>query len=138
MGATRFKLAVIYVVVGLVMGGLHLPDQPAERWILAIGIALSLVVGWARGRITQVWRGDDGRVWSQGTATTIAPFLGMVAVKFALGTWAYFQGLSDTGGFGEILLMIGIMVAFQAEIVWRRARPLGARESSKDDVRAAA
>ena len=49
-----------------------------------------------------------------------------MAVKFALGTAAYFLHVSDDGGFGEVLFMIAIMVAFQAEIVWRRAQSLGA------------
>jgi hypothetical protein len=30
--------------------------------------------------------------------------------------------------------MIAIMVAFQAQIIWRRAKPLGARESSEAPV----
>jgi len=49
-----------------------------------------------------------------------------VAVKFGMGTWAYFNHVSDDGGFGEILIMIAVMIAFQAELVWRRARALGA------------
>jgi hypothetical protein len=134
VGGTRFKLAIIYIVVGLVMGGLHLPDQPAEVVLLVVSILLSIVVGLARGRLTSIWRGDDGLVYAQGTALTVSLFLGMVVIKFALGTYAYFQGLSDHGGFGEILLMIGLMVAFQAQVQWTRARALGARRSDKDPV----
>ena len=55
----------------------------------------------------------------------------MVVVKFAIGTACYFLGISDDGGFGEILIMIAVMIAFQAEIVWRRARPMGARLSDQ-------
>jgi hypothetical protein len=72
------------------------------------------------------WADDDGRVFCQGTPTTIALFVGLVAAKFALGTAAYFLHISDDGGFGEILVMIAIMIAFQAELVWRRAHALGA------------
>ena len=69
--------------------------------------------------------GPDGpRVVSQGTALTIGLFLGLVGVKFALGTLAYFTGISDGGGFGEVLFMIAIMVALQAQIMWRRAQVL--------------
>jgi hypothetical protein len=127
LGAHRFTLALVYVVVGLVLGGLDIPDRPVEQLFLLAGLALSIGVGLARGRLTHLWRGDDGRVYAQGSALTVGLFLGMVVVKFAMGTWAYFHGLSDTGGFGEILLMIGLMVAFQAEIIWRRGRVLGAR-----------
>jgi hypothetical protein len=55
----------------------------------------------------------------------------MVVAKFGLGTYAYFAHISDGGGFGEILIMIAVMVAFQAELIWRRACALGARTSSR-------
>ncbi len=124
-GAGRFKLAIIYAVVGLAVGGFSRPDTPAEWALLIASLTLSVVVGLARGRLTRIWteNGTDGlHVYSQGTALTIGLFVGLVAVKFALGTIAYFARISDDGGFGEILLMIALMVAFQAEIIWRRAR----------------
>jgi len=40
----------------------------------------------------------------------------LVLAKFAIGTVAYVVGISDGGGFGEILLMIALMVAFQAVV----------------------
>jgi uncharacterized membrane protein YfcA len=120
----RFTLAIIYAVVGLAVGGFSRPDTPAE-WALLVGsLASSAVVGLARGRLTRMWTedGPDGpRVFSQGTALTIGLFLGLVVAKFGLGTYAYFAHISDDGGFGEILLMIAVMVAFQAQIIWRRA-----------------
>jgi hypothetical protein len=122
-GRGRFKLAIIYAVVGLAVGGFSRPDTPAE-WALIVGsLALSVVVGLARGRLTRVWA-EDGRLYSQGTALTVTLFLGMVAVKFGLGTWAYLAHVSDDGGFGEVLVMIAAMVAVQAELVWRRAQAL--------------
>jgi hypothetical protein len=125
----RFKMAIIYAVAGLLVGGFSQPDNAAEWGLLLISIVLSVVVGIARGRFTRMWTEDraDGRhVIAQGTALTIGLFLTMVVAKFGLGTWAYFHHVSDDGGFGEILLMIAIMIAFQAELVWRRARTLGA------------
>lgn len=133
VGSSRFKLAVIYAIVGLVVGGLHAPDTLAETLLLVASLALSVGVGLARGRLTRIWA-QDGRVYARGTPVTISLFLGLVAVKFALGTAAYFLKISDSGGFGEILIMIAVMVAFQAELVWRRARPLGARSSSEQAV----
>ena len=53
-----------------------------------------------------------------------------MASRFALGTVAYLTHAGDEGGFGEIMLRIAVMVAFQAELIWRRALPLGARASS--------
>jgi hypothetical protein len=129
-GASRFKLAVIYAIAGVVIGGFALPHSTAEVLVLGIGLALSVAVGLARGRLTRLWT-EDGRVYSKGTPLTIGLFLGLVAAKFAIGTACYFLHISDDGGFGEVLVMIAIMIAFQAEIVWRRAQTLGARASEK-------
>ena len=129
VGSVRFKLAIIYAVVGLVIGGLHAPDTVGETLLFVGSLALSAGVGVVRGRLTRVWA-QDGRVYAQGTSVTIALFVGLVVVKFAMGTVAYLLKISDDGGFGEVLLMIALMVAFQAELVWHRARPLGARTSS--------
>ena len=136
VGSSRFKLAIIYGIVGIAIGGYHLPANGLAWGLLAASIVLSVVVGYVRGRLTRVWP-EDGRVYAQGTALTIGLFLGMVVVKIGLGTVAYFAGISDNGGIGEVLLMIAVMVAFQADVIWRRAEPLGARESSKDVVGAA-
>jgi hypothetical protein len=124
VGHNRFTLATIYAIVGVAVGGFSRPDT-AGQWLLLLGgLALSVVVGLARGRLTRVVRDADGRVLAQGTATTIGLFVGLVVAKFALGALAYFLHINDDGGFGEVLVMIAVMVAFQAELVWRRARAL--------------
>jgi hypothetical protein len=66
----------------------------------------------------------DTKVWRQGNAVTVGLFLGLVATKFALGTLAYFWHIDDGAGFGEVLLMIAIMIAVQAQIIHRRALAL--------------
>jgi hypothetical protein len=134
VGDSRFKLPIIYGIVGVALGGLALPDQPFEIGFLAVGLVLSIVVGLVRGKYTRVWA-EDGKVYCQGTALTISLFLVLVVIKFATGTAAYFLGLSDGGGLGPIMLMIALMVAFQSQIIWIRGRVLGARKSSKDEVR---
>ncbi|GAY07873.1 hypothetical protein [Pseudonocardia sp. N23] len=58
-------------------------------------------------------------------------FLAMVVAKCGLGTYAHFAHISDDGGFGEVLIMIAVMVGFQAEIIWNRGRSLGARATSR-------
>lgn len=130
MGRSRFKLAIIYGIVGIAVGGFSRPDSGPEWLLLVASLGLSAAVGLARGRLTRLWA-EAGRVWSQGTPLTIGLFVGLVVVKFAIGTLCYFLQISDDGGFGEILVMIAVMVAFQAELIWRRAKPLGARASDK-------
>ena len=136
VGSTRYKMAIIYGVVGVIYGGLHFPLTTSAVLGAVGGLALSAVIGVVRGRYTRVWS-EGGRVYAQGTALTISLFVGLFVVKFAFGTVDYLShggsGAGDNGGgFGAILLMIAIMVALQAEIVWRRARPLGARANTRD------
>lgn len=124
VGGQRFKLAIIYAIVGLVVGGMNMPKNATAWGLLVLSIALSVGVGLLRGLLTRVWAATDGTVYSQGTALTIGLFLGLVATKFVIGTAAYFLHISDDGGFGEVLIMIAIMVAFQAQLIWRRAQSL--------------
>ena len=122
-GPDRFKLPITYAIVGIVVGGFTAPHGLGAVALLAAGIALSLVVGLLRGRLTRVWR-DAGRVYARGTAVTIGLFLAMIAAKFGLGAVAYVANIDDGAGFGEILVMIAVMLAIQSEIVWRRGRAL--------------
>ncbi len=123
VAATRFRLALGYLLTGLVIGGVHLPRTPVALIFLVIGVLLSLIVGIARGRLTRLWV-DGGIVYSQGTRLTVGLFLGLIASKFVLGTIAYLLRASDSGGIGEIVIMLGLMMAIQAELIHRRARLL--------------
>ena len=125
VGRTRFKLALIYMVVGLVAGGFYMPANSTAWTVLGASIAASAVVGIARGQLSRVWREPDGQAFAQGTPLTIGLFLLLVAGKFAIGAWQYIEHApGEHGGFGEVLLLIGIMVGLQAETVWRRALAL--------------
>jgi hypothetical protein len=115
----RFKMAIIYAIVGLCVGGFVAPKTGLAIGAIAVSLVLSVIVGLARGHLTKVWVEADGRVMSQGTALTVSLFLGLIAAKFAIGTFEYFEQV-PSGGFGEVMLMIAVMVAFQAEIVYRR------------------
>ena len=134
---SRFKMAIIYAIVGVSVGGFDRPSGPAGYGMIAIGLALSLVVGLARGRLTRVWADVQGRVFYQGTGVTVGLFLGLVAVKFSLGVLAWFAHINDGAGFGEVLVMIAIMIAVQAQIVYRRAETLtraASRQPAGDQV----
>ncbi|HYP84145.1 hypothetical protein [Variovorax sp.] len=123
-GLARFKLAFIYAAVGLVVGGFYLPPDTGAWTALIVSLVASLVVGVLRGRGTRLWREADGQAFSQGTPWTIGLFLALVGAKFAFGAWVYLHHGHPHGGFGEVMLMIGLMVAMQAQIVWRRAQAL--------------
>ncbi len=78
-------------------------------------------MGVLRGRLTHMWN-EAGRVYTRGTALTIALFLGLVAVKFGLGTIAYLTHAPYSSGIGEVMLMVAIMLAVQARLIWLRAQ----------------
>jgi hypothetical protein len=117
----RFKLAIIYAIVGVCVGGFAKPSGLASFTLLALSILLSLVVGLARGRLTHVWAAADGHVYRQGTVRTVGLFLGMIAVKCGMGAYAAITHIPASGGFGEIMVMMAVMVAVQAELIKRRA-----------------
>ena len=123
LSPARFRMAAVYAVVGLLVGGFDLPHGWAGWAMIATGLALSVVVGLVRGRYTRIWAAD-GRLWRQGTALTVGLFLGLIAAKFALGTLAFVWAIDDGAGFGEVLIMIAVMIAVQAEIVRGRALAL--------------
>ena len=122
----RFKMAIIYGIIAVAVGGFAAP-QGATAWsLLAASLVLSLVVGLARGALTRIWLTPDGRIMRKGTVLSIGLFLALVVVKFGMGTFAYLEHLQDGGGFAEIMLMIAVMAAVQAQIVWRRGAALQA------------
>ena len=125
-GPGRFTMAGTYVVLGLVLGGFGTPKGGVGIALIVLGLVLSLVVGILRGRLTRVWLEADGRVLRQGTRVTVALFVGLIATKFALGTLASFWHVDDGAGLGEVLVMIAVMIAVQAELVARRAATLRA------------
>jgi hypothetical protein len=123
-GRGRFKMAIIYAAVGLAVGGFAMPHGIGAAVLLLGGFGLSAVVGWLRGRMTPMWMDADGRVWRKGNVKTVLMFLALVASKFVLGAVAYLAHINDGAGFGEVLFMIAIMIAVQAEIVYRRAQSM--------------
>jgi hypothetical protein len=109
-------LVAFGIVVSLV------PGVPPGRYTLAIIYA---VIGVAVGGFS---RPDTAAEWGLLAASLVLSVVVGLARGRLTRVWA---DISDDGGFGEILIMIAVMVAFQAELIWRRARALGARASSR-------
>jgi hypothetical protein len=63
-------------------------------------------------------------VYVQGTPTTIALFVALIAIKFVLGLYEYLHHIDSRGGAGEVMMMTALMLGFQAELVWHRAQAL--------------
>lgn len=122
-GPGRFKMALIYGAVGvvtIVIGGWHAPEPLG--WVFLVGgILLSAIVGIARGVLTRVWVGADGAPLRQGTWLTISLFIALLAIKVASGIYAEWIGIDTGANFGEILVVVAVMIAVQSEIVSRRA-----------------
>ncbi|WP_433159452.1 hypothetical protein [Kribbella sp. CA-247076] len=133
-GRGRFKLAVIYTAAG-VLSGVHVAHNRTAYGLLAVSLVASLVTGLLRGRRTRMWAAD-GRIYTRGTVATVGLFLGLVAFKFALGTFAYLTHTPYESGIGSVLVMVGVMLAVQAELIWRRAGAL--RTPAPDGLHAAA
>jgi hypothetical protein len=131
----RFKLALIYGIVGLSVGGFARPEGTTAWTLLAISILLSVVVGVARGYLTRLWTEPTGQVMRQGTVLTVSLFVGLIIAKFGMGTFAFLDHVQDGAGFGEVMIMIAIMIVVQAEIVWRRAQTLSTTTSNTYGVR---
>ncbi len=129
IGNRRFKLAIIYAIIGLLVGGFRPPDSLWPIVVLLISLGLSFLVGWLRGKYAKLWV-ENGRVYSQGTPLTIGLFIGLIVMKFVIGFLVVILNINDDAGMGEIMIMIAIMIAFYAEVLWRRAQPLGARRST--------
>ncbi|CAN5376303.1 hypothetical protein BH09PSE5_BH09PSE5_26910 [soil metagenome] len=134
-GKSRFKLAIIYAIVGVAVGGFYQPESRYAWGMLIASMLLSIVVGVIRGKYTTLTL-EQGKVYAQGTPFTIGMFIALIALKFALGTYEYMNNISSHGGFGEVMLMIAVMVAFQAELIWRRALALMSKGGGQAGVAA--
>jgi uncharacterized membrane protein YidH (DUF202 family) len=119
-GHDRFRLAAIYVIVGVCLG-IHFPHSPEALGLIGVSILAGVVVGLLRGRYTRMWQ-ENGRVFTRGTPLTIGLFLALIAFKFGLGTVAYLTHTSYEGSVGEVLVVVGVMLAVQAQLIWNRAQ----------------
>jgi hypothetical protein len=119
----RFAVALLYALVGGALG-ISLPHDATTLLIVAVSLVASVAVGVFGGRHVQLWRRADGRVFSRGTGWTIALLVALVGAKIGASALAALTPLPYHATLGEVLLMIGIMLAVENLVVGRRARAL--------------
>ncbi|AJJ12472.1 putative membrane protein [Yersinia rohdei] len=125
LGPARFKWVWIYGVVGLLVGGTYMPTTITSWSVLGSGVLFSIIIGMLQGRLIEIWQESDGRIFCKGTPLTMTLFLLLIGSKWIIGTLQYlYNQPTEQGGFGEILIMIAVMAAFEVEIVRRRIRVL--------------
>jgi hypothetical protein len=107
--------------------GFALPHDWTTLAVVLVSLLASVAVGVFGGRHLQLWRGADGRVFSQGTGLTIGLLVALVGAKLGATALAALTPLPYHASLGEVLLMIGIMLAVENLVVGQRAQAL--RES---------
>jgi hypothetical protein len=122
----RFAVALLYAVVGVALG-FALPHDWTTLAVVLVSLLASVAVGVFGGRHMHLWRRPDGRVFSRGTGLTIGLLVALVAAKLGATALATLTPLPYHASLGEILLMIGIMLAVENLVVGQRAQAL--RES---------
>ncbi|MER7172475.1 DUF1453 domain-containing protein [Streptomyces mesophilus] len=115
---------VLPVVLGFV--ALGKPDLLGEgqtaqaATLLAVELVLSLAMGALFARTTQVWRADDGAVWSKGSRLTLAVWVGGIAVRAGLyGIGAAF-GVHQSSA--ALMLGLSAMLLARAGLLQWRTR----------------
>jgi len=115
-----------------VHGGLHTVDIA----VIAVAVAVSLVLGFARGATIRVFV-QNGHLWQKYTFVTIGVWLLSIVIR--LGTdWAgHLAGASTTVLTSSLVLTLGVSFLGEAAVVGTRALRLGAPFAPRDARRTA-
>jgi len=137
-----YRMALIYGLVGVAVGvwnsstgALAVPSGVLGWSLAGFGVLLSVVIGAARGIRTRLWVDESGRVMSRGSVLTVSLFVALLVTKIGVGVIAYINHVAAGSSFPQVMVLVAIMIAFQAAIVGRRADAL--RASSALAARAA-
>jgi hypothetical protein len=123
------RLPVVIGVIGLFemfsYAGDHHISGSAWLWVLGTLIVGALGFGVLRGLSMRVWSGD-GWVLRQGNAVTMALWLVSLLIHFVGDTEQSHAGAAGLEG-ASFLLYLGVTLAVQYYVVYRRALPLWAQ-----------
>jgi hypothetical protein len=120
------RLPVVIGVIGLLemfsYAGNHHVSSTAWLWVAGTLVVGALGFGILRGFSMRVWTGN-GWVLRQGNAVTMALWLVSLVVHFAGDTGQSHAGAAGLEG-ASFLLYLGVTLAVQYYVVYRRALPL--------------
>ena len=125
----RPRLPVVLGVIGLFSlasyAGDHHVTSAAWAWLLGTLAVGAVVLGALRGLTMRVWP-SNGWVMRLGTALTMALWLATLLALFVADAAGNHSGATDLVGAG-FLVYLGLTLAMQSYVVFRRARPLWAQ-----------
>ncbi len=123
------RLPVVIGVIGLFemisYAGNHHVSSSAWLWVLATMVIGALGFGILRGLSMRVWSGNSW-VLRQGNAITMALWLVSLLIHFVGDTEQSHAGAAGLEG-ASFLLYLGVTLAVQNYVVYRRALPLWAQ-----------
>jgi hypothetical protein len=119
-------LPVVLVVLGITdLTGSSAPHlTPKDITFLVIGVAISALLGAARGATIEVYT-NQGEIWQRYRKSTVGLWLALIAAKVALLAIAGSAGASAGGGTNSLLLSLGISLLAEAAIIGPRAVSTG-------------
>ncbi len=123
------RLPIVLGVIGVLemasYAGDHHVSSAAWLWVAGTLLVGALGLGALRGATMRVWAGN-GWVLRQGTALTMALWLVSLVVHFAGDAGSDHAGAAGLEG-ASFLLYLGVTLAMQYYVVFRRALPLWAQ-----------
>jgi hypothetical protein len=123
------RLPVVIGVIGLLemfsYAGNHHVSSGAWLWVAGTLVVGALGFGFLRGLSMRVWSGN-GWVLRQGNALTMGLWLVSLLVHFAGDAGQSHAGVAGLEG-ASFLLYLGVTLAAQSYVVYRRALPLWAQ-----------
>jgi hypothetical protein len=91
---------------------------------LAAGLAISVVLGAARGATIELYP-NGGELWQRYRPVTVVAWVTLVVTKLVLAGIAFAAGASAGGGTHSLLLSLGASLIAEAAVVGPRARSTG-------------
>jgi hypothetical protein len=119
-------LPVILVVLGITdLTGSSAPHLTSKDIaFLVIGVAISAILGAARGATIQLYS-KQGELWQRYRKSTVGLWVALIVAKVILLAVAGSAGASAGGGTNSLLLSLGISLLAEAAIVGPRAVQTG-------------